>query len=102
MEHLTLTLKLLRKHKLYARLRKCDFYKYRIHYLGHSISNEGISVDPEKIEAIMSWPAPRKVTDVRSFMGLLGYYRRFIEGYSTSKYESMYRLRNLACELIVP
>ena len=46
------------------------------------ISEEGISVDPEKIEAIMNWPTPRNVTDVRSFMGLVGYYRRFIEGFS--------------------
>ena len=60
-EHLRLNLKLLRKHKLYERLRKCDFYKDRIHYLGHNISDKGISVDPENIEAIMSWPAPRKM-----------------------------------------
>ena len=50
--------------------------------MGHIISKEGISVDPEKIEAIMNWPTPRNVTDVRYFMGLAGYYRRFIEGFS--------------------
>ena len=54
----------------------------RIQYLGHIISEEGISMDTEKIEAIMNWPNPRNVTDVRSFMGLVGYYRRFIEGFS--------------------
>ena len=65
-----------------AKLSKCDFYKDKIHYLGHIILDEGISVDPEKIEAIMNWPTPRNVTDVRSFMEIFGYYRRFIEGFS--------------------
>ena len=67
---------------MYEKLSKCDFYKDKIHYLGHIISEEGISVDPEKIEAIMNWPTPRNVTDVRYFMVLVGYYRRFIEGFS--------------------
>ena len=80
-EHLRITLQFLREHNLYAKLRKCDFYKDKIHYLGHIISEKGISVDPEKIEAIMNWPTQRNVTDVRSFMGLVGYYKRFIEGF---------------------
>jgi hypothetical protein len=50
--------------------------------LGHIISEEGIVVDPEKIEAIRGWPTPKNITEVRSFMGLVGYYRRFIEGFS--------------------
>ena len=57
-------------------------YRDRIQYLGHIISEEGISVDPQKIEAIMNWTTPRNVTNVRSCMGLAGYYRRFIEGFS--------------------
>ena len=73
---------MLREHQLYAKLSKCDFYRDRIQYLGHIISEEGISVDPEKIEAIMNWPTPRNLTDVRYFMRLVGYYRRFIEGFS--------------------
>ena len=81
-EHLSLTLKLLREHRLYAKLRNCDFYKDRIHYLGHLISDEGIYVDPENIEAIMNWPTPRNLTNVRSFMGLVGYHTRFIEEFS--------------------
>ena len=78
-EHLRLTLQFLREHQLYAKLSKCDLYRDRIQYLGHIISEEGISVDPGKIEAIMNWPTPRNVTDVRSFMGLAGYYMRFIK-----------------------
>ena len=76
---------MLREHKLYAKLSKCDFYKDRIHHLGHITSEEGISLDPEKIEAIMNWPTLRKMKDVRSFVGLAGYCRKFIEGYSTGR-----------------
>ena len=102
MEHLRLTLKLLRKHKLYARFRNDDFYEDRIHYLGHIISDKGIFVDPEKIEAIMSWSAPRKLKDVISFVVLARYCRKFTEGYSARKVEPMYRLRRPTCELVVP
>ena len=77
--HLRLTLQFLREHKLYTKLRKCDFYKDRIHYLGHIISHHGIFVDPEKIEAIMNWPTPRRMIDVIPFRGLIGYYRRFLK-----------------------
>ena len=67
---------------MYAKLIKFDFYKDRIHYLDHIITYEGISVDPENIEAIMNWTTPRNVTDVRYFVGLAIYYRIFIEGFS--------------------
>jgi hypothetical protein len=67
---------------LYAKFSKCDFYQRKIQYLGHIISDQGILVDPEKIKAIMNWPTPKNVIDVRSFMGLTGYYKRFIEGFS--------------------
>jgi hypothetical protein len=68
-EHLRLVLQCLREHKLYGKLSKCSFYQSRIHCLGHVISGEGIAVDPAKVEAIMEWPAPTNVTEVRSFMG---------------------------------
>jgi hypothetical protein len=80
--HLRMVLQVLREHHLYAKLSKCSFYQKQIHYLGHIISKDGIVVDPEKIEAIRKWSMPRNVTEVREFMGLVGYYRGFIEGFS--------------------
>jgi hypothetical protein len=80
--HLRMMLKVLREHQLYAKLSKCSFYQKKIHYLGHIISMDGIAVDPENIEAIIEWLVPKNVTEVRSFMGLVGYYRKFIEGFS--------------------
>jgi hypothetical protein len=66
---------------LYTTLRKCSFYQKQIHYLGHIISKDGITMDLENIEAIIEWSMPKNVTKVRSFMGLVGYYRRFIVGF---------------------
>jgi hypothetical protein len=80
--HLRMVLQVLREHQLYAKLSNCSFYENKIHYLGHIISEEGITVDPEKIEAIKGWTTPKNVKEVRSFMGLIGYYRRFIAGFS--------------------
>jgi hypothetical protein len=80
--HLRLVLKVLREHQLYAKLSKCSFYQKHIHYLGHIMSEQGIAIDPEKIEAIRGWPTPRNVSNIRSFMGLVGYYRTFIVGFS--------------------
>ena len=73
---------MLREHHLYAKFSKCDFFKDKIQYLGHVITKDGISVDPNKIKTINEWLVPKDVTDVRSFMEITGYYRRFIEGFS--------------------
>eukprot|EP00253_Pinus_taeda_P017239 PITA_17239 len=85
-EHLRIVLQTLREHQLYGKFNKCDFYKEQIQYLGHIITKEGIAVDPEKIKTIMDWPTPKDVADIRSFMGLAGYYRRFVEGFSRVAY----------------
>jgi len=74
-EHLRRVLQTLREHQVYAKFSKCDFFKEEIKYLGHIITREGIAVDPEKIRTIMEWPVPIDVADIRSFMGLAGYYR---------------------------
>jgi hypothetical protein len=81
-QHLRMVLQVLREHQLYEKLSKCCFYQRQIHYLGHIISEEGIVVDPEKVQAIQEWPMPRNVREVRYFMGLVDYYRRFIAGFS--------------------
>ena len=77
-----MVLRLLREHHFYAMLSKCSFFQTEVHYLGHPVSKEGILVDPEKIRAIMEWVAPKSVPEVRYFMGLEGYYRRFINKFS--------------------
>lgn len=85
-EHLRIVLQTLRENQLFAKFNKCDFFKDPIQYLGHVISFDGIAVDLEKIKTIMNWPVPTNVVDIRSFMGLLSYYRRFIRGFSKASY----------------
>ncbi|GJT36947.1 putative reverse transcriptase domain-containing protein [Tanacetum coccineum] len=75
-EHLRLVLELLKKEKLYAKFSKCEFWLREVQFLGHFINGNGIHVDPSKIEAFKIWKAPRTLTEVRSFLGLAGYYRR--------------------------
>jgi hypothetical protein len=80
--HLRLVLQVMREHQLYDKLSKFSFYQRQIHYLGQIISEQGIAVDPKKIEAIRGWPTPRNMSNIRYFMGLASYYRRFIVGFS--------------------
>ncbi|GJU14971.1 putative reverse transcriptase domain-containing protein [Tanacetum coccineum] len=81
-EHLKLILELLKKEELYAKFSKCEFWIPKVQFLGHVIDSEGIHVDPAKIESIKDWASPKSPTEIRQFLGLAGYYRRFIEGFS--------------------
>ena len=80
--HLGLVLQILRQYQLYTKFSKCEFWLSRVGFLGHVVSADGIYVDPQKVEAVASWEQQPTVTEVRSFLGLVGYYRRFIEGFS--------------------
>ena len=81
-EHLRITLQTLQEKKLYAKFSKCEFWLKEVAFLGHIVSVEGLKVDPKKIEAVMQWEQPKTPTEVRSFLGLAGYYRKFMEGFS--------------------
>ena len=80
--HLRVVLETLRKEQLYAKLIKCEFWLREVSFLGHIVSEEGIRVYPKKMEVIIEWKPPRNVTKVRSFLGLVGYYKRFVKGFS--------------------
>lgn len=74
-------LKVLKQHQFYANAKKCSFGNNEVSYLGHIISGEGVAADPEKVEAIVNWPQPKNVTELRGFLGLTGYYRKFVKHY---------------------
>ena len=79
--HLKQVLDRLRAHQLYLKISKCSFAQLQLEYLGHIISGAGVSTDPTKIAAMVSWPVPKNVTELRGFLGLTGYYRRFVKHY---------------------
>ncbi|KAL0378461.1 UNVERIFIED_CONTAM: Transposon Ty3-G Gag-Pol polyprotein [Sesamum radiatum] len=81
-QHLRIVLQILKEKELYAKLSKCEFWINQVVFLGHVISGDGVMPDPAKVKAIMEWRVPKNATEVRSFLGLAGYYRRFVEGFS--------------------
>nr|GFA18200.1 putative reverse transcriptase domain-containing protein [Tanacetum cinerariifolium] len=81
-EHLKAILELLKKEELYAKFSKCEFWIPKVQFLGHVIDSQGIHVDPAKIESVKDWASPKSPTKIRQFLGLAGYYQRFIEGFS--------------------
>ncbi|GJY74555.1 putative reverse transcriptase domain-containing protein [Tanacetum coccineum] len=93
-EHLKQILELLKKEELYAKFSKCEFWIPKVQFLGHVIDSEGIHVDPAKIESIKDWTSPKSPTEIHQFLGLAGYYRRFIEGFS--KIQKLYSAPILA------
>ncbi len=82
-QHVARVLEILQENQLYAKMSKCEFGKQRVEFLGHVVSAEGVHVDPRKISAIKDWPRPRTVRDVRSFVGLASYYRRYVKGFAS-------------------
>jgi hypothetical protein len=83
LSHLEEVLQLLSQHKLFAKLSKCCFGLSKVDYLGHLVSGHGVEMDSSKVQAVMAWPVPTSLKQLRGFLGLTGYYRRFIKGYAS-------------------
>ena len=83
LQHFQVVFELLRHHQLFVKLSKCDFGAAQVEYLGHVITGQGVAMDQGKVACIVNWPYPQSVKDIRGFLGLTGYYRRFIKGYGS-------------------
>ncbi|XP_060170608.1 uncharacterized mitochondrial protein AtMg00860-like [Lycium barbarum] len=81
-KHLQIVLQILEEKRVYAKLSKCEFWLGEVAFLGHVVSADGVKVDPSKIQAIVEWKPTKSPTEVRSFLGLAGYYRRFVKGFA--------------------
>ena len=81
-KHLRIVLEKLRQNQLYAKFEKCEFWLEKVAFLNHVLTADGVAIDPSKIEAVIEWKRPQNVTDIRSFLGLARYFRRFIENFS--------------------
>ncbi|XP_058102181.1 uncharacterized mitochondrial protein AtMg00860-like [Magnolia sinica] len=81
-EHLQIVLETLRAHQLYAKLEECDVWQEKVKFLSHVVTREGVAMDPSKVDAVYQWGQPANATEIHSFLSLVGYYRRFIEGFS--------------------
>jgi hypothetical protein len=81
-EHLRVVLGVLKEKQLYVKLEKCEFWLDEVQFLGHVVNKDGVAVDPSKVEVVLKWERPTNVTEIWSFLGLAGYYRRFIKGFS--------------------
>ncbi|XP_071704992.1 uncharacterized mitochondrial protein AtMg00860-like [Rutidosis leptorrhynchoides] len=82
-QHLRSVLKMLKEEQMYAKFSKCDFWLQELKFLGHVVVANGIQVDSTKIETVKNWKTPKTQTQIQQFLGIAGYYRRFIEGFST-------------------
>ncbi len=81
-KHLKIVLQILREHQLYPKFSKCKFWLDSVEFLGHVITKEGIAVNPSKVQSVLEWNSPKNAKEIRGFLGMAGYYRRFIEGFS--------------------
>ena len=93
-DHLRIVLQLLRDHQLYAKFSKCEFWLTEVGFFGHVVSASSASVDPGMVKAVMSWERPKSIFEIRSFLGLVGYYRRFIKDFSRLATPMMRLTRN--------